>query len=248
MEGDIGQRVRLLRAHVRRRPDDESRGRQVGVHREALGQPEVQQLGLVILVEHDVGRLYVAVQELVPVPGIGQRPRDLAANAQSFGLWDRAELEAYLQRQPSDIGHGEVVEALVLPSVVHGDDIRVFQPTRQVDLLQETLDKLRLGRHRLRQHFERDLAVHRQLFGHVDLPHAPLADLALDVEPADGGPRLDGRSRNEEHLATARARGLASARGAIRLQRHVAVWTCELDEHRQVFPHKERTIAVSTVV
>ena len=66
---DVGAGLRLLGAHVARRADDQcSGGIDLGLR--GLGDAEVRQVGLALVVEQDVGRLDIAMDEPVLVGGI----------------------------------------------------------------------------------------------------------------------------------------------------------------------------------
>ena len=69
---------------------------------------------------------------------------------------------------------------------VHRDDVRVMELRRGLGLLPESLQMLGVERGRKRQDLQGHAASQRQLDGLVDDAHAAPADLAHDLEVAQG--------------------------------------------------------------
>ena len=65
------------------------------------------------------------------------------------------------------------------------DDVGMVQPSRGTGLALESPALLGVAEHVAGQQLERDVAAERNLLGLVHDPHAPMADLAQDVEVAE---------------------------------------------------------------
>jgi hypothetical protein len=174
----------LLRGHVQRRAGDEAGLRQLHVLRRP-GQAEVGQLDVAgALLQQDVGRLDVAVDQPLGVGG-GQPGGRLRADAQDLlQLRRRPAVEPVLQRLPRDQLHHQVGETagLVLVNLVDGDDVLVRDLGRGPGFAAEAvLGRLVAGELRVE-----DLERHGPLQARVDRleddAHAAAADLLHDVE------------------------------------------------------------------
>jgi hypothetical protein len=153
-----------------------------------LGDAEVGDQRLAVLVEHDVVGLDVPVHDVVAVR-VGERPRDLNEDVPDLHRGQRATRgEQRRQRLAAQVLHDEVDHPPRLPDPVDRDDARVLEPRRGAGLALEALDELLVERERERQHLDRDLAV-ELLFPRVEHdrhPAAPqlLEDLVLVLELA----------------------------------------------------------------
>ena len=202
--------VRLLRGHVLRRPDDDpGAGDAAGVER--AGDAEVHDLGVAVLVDHDVLRLEVAVDDAQPV-GLGQPFGDLPGQADGLGLVEVARpADEALEVLAGDVLHGDVDGQPLLADVVHPADVPVGDLAGQLDLVSEALDDLEvrgdLGLEELEGDDLADLAV----VGLVDHAHAALADLLDDLEAA--GERGAPLEAPRGGLESGRSRGDGVARG-----------------------------------
>ena len=113
------------------------------------------------------------VGELEGTGGFGRDPERL----------DEGELavaaETVAEALPFHIGHREPEVAPDLSRVEHGQNVRMLQPGRELDLALESLRAER-GRDRGQEHLERDGALVPEVAGEVHRGHAAAAELALD--------------------------------------------------------------------
>ncbi len=152
---------------------------------------------------------------------IAQRPRDLRRDVQR--IFERElgfPLETIAERFPLDIRHDVVEEAVRLARIVEGEDVRVPQAGRDLDLPQEPLGAQGCGELGP-QHLHRDLPPVPDVAGHVDYRHAPGADRALKLVPPGerGGETVEhvGHATQASVAATAkRPRTGAASRTGLR--------------------------------
>ena len=91
------------------------------------------------------------------------------------------------QRLPFDIRHHVVEEASSLTGVVQRQDVRVSQPSGDLDLAEEPV-RPKSGRELGLQDLEGHSAMVLEVSGEVHRRHSPTAELALDrVVPGKGG-------------------------------------------------------------
>ncbi len=177
----------LLGGHVEGRAHHGARLGQVG-GRDA-GDPEIDDVGAALLVDKDVARLDVPVDDALLV-GAVQAVGDLDDEPDRF--FDRPFLargEDRFQAGPIHILHGDIEDAVVLAHVVDGDDVGMSDIARRLGLAQEAL----LGFNPLfglAVHIEADgLDGHRpvdeRIEALVDDPHGTAADFLDDRVFAD---------------------------------------------------------------
>ena len=137
--------------------------------------------------EQDVVGLDVAVHDAVPVRVV-QRLGYLAGEPD--GVLDRQlhfALQPVAQALALDVGHRVPEPACCLARVEHGQDVRVLEPGRGLDLAQEALR----AEHRAEfgvEHLERDGPVVPEVAGEVHGGHAAAPELALErVAVGQGG-------------------------------------------------------------
>lgn len=123
--------------------------RAVGV----AGQTEVHNHRLALLVEHDVRRLQVAMDDpalMSFLQGQGQLAYDVGCPVLVPRL---AGLNSFRQRVPFDVRDGQVVRLADLPYVVHRTDLRMTQRRRRAGFAVEPFDHLRCFCGREPRHF-----------------------------------------------------------------------------------------------
>ena len=81
--------------------------------------------------------------------------------------------------------HRHVEEAVLLPEVVHGDDVRVVEERRRLRLALEALQGLVAGGDPGAERLQGHEAVEDRVPGLVDLAHRAAAELADDLVLAD---------------------------------------------------------------
>ncbi len=107
--------------------------------------------------------------------------------------------------------HGHVDEALLLPEVVDGDDVRVAEDGRGLRLAVKALPRFLRGPEAVRESLDGDKAPQHRVLGLEDTAHRPTADLvqypiladAIELHRGDVTPMRNG-GRGEER----RGRGL----------------------------------------
>ena len=152
----------------------------------AAGQSEIGQLGLPGIGKHDIVGFDVSVNQPLLFPRIIQRLRDLLDDLNR--LVDRDHMVALqdrLHRFAVDVLHGEIVNSLILADRVRLHNMRMIQFCRRPRLLDESDDKLRIVRIRLRKHLECGRTVERNLMRKIHNPHSAPSDLLLNDEIGD---------------------------------------------------------------
>ena len=152
-------------------------------HTLELREPEVEELHLATLAQHHVARLDVAMEDALAVRGV-----------EAGGDPDR-EPERGLPRQRLDqavealSGHelvGDVRPLLYLADLVHADHIGVRE-LRDGARLDEEAPARRRRRIGGGDELQRDEAIQRRVAAEIDMPHAALAEHAIDDELVEGG-------------------------------------------------------------
>src|SRR5438874_3728370 len=175
----------LLRAHVGGRPDDGARlGDMARVSRGVDGarDAEVRHHGRPAR-QHDVFRLDVAVHDPMAVR-VRQRARHLRRDAQRIFLGElRLARQPIAQRFALHVRHDVIKEAGGDARVVQGQDVRMLQSRRDLDLAQEPLGA-EGGRQLRVQQLDRDGPVVLQVLGqehggHAAAPQFPLHRIAV---------------------------------------------------------------------
>ena len=135
------------------------------------GQAEIHDQDFAAPVEHDVGRLQIAVQHAFVVRG-GQAGADLARDLQRF-VGGQAADAAQQRRQvfAVDVFHGEERLIVGFADVVDAADIGMRDAARNADFVAEALERVLVGE-RFRQKLERHCWPRRQIVGAIDLAHA----------------------------------------------------------------------------
>ena len=171
--------------------------------RELTGQAEVEQLGA-RLREHDVSRLQIAMDDVLPVravQGFGH------LDAIRHGLVERNLFarEPLRQRLPFDILHDQEVNRALLPDIVQRTDIGVIQLRDDPGLALESLTKLRVVCERGLQDLDGNRAIEAGVTGPVDLSHAAGTDEGLDLIRAEASAGIQQLRRDYRALAVQRS-------------------------------------------
>ena len=191
-----GLPAELLGRDVADRPDDRpgrgvprlGRGVRVGRReRDALGQPEVQDLDVVLGGNEDVFRFQVAVDHALAVRG--REPlRDLERIVDRLPLRNRRALEPGAQGLSfQQLGHGEGDPALRL-EVVDGQDVRMRQRRHGLGLALEALQRVPVRGQVFRQDLDRDLPLELPVPRPIHLPHPARPEGRKDLVRTEPGP------------------------------------------------------------
>ena len=193
-----GRAAGLLGGEVLGGADD--RARLGHLARTGSRDPEVRHLDAALVVDEDVVRLDVPVDDPVAM-GVAERGQHLAhVRHRDRDRARAARDDQLLQRAPLDVLHDDEVRPLYLSAVVDRDDVRVREARGMRRLATEPLDELRVVRVPLVEHLDRDLATELLILGEPDVGHAAAPELALEPVPAgkDGAASLvDGRHVRE---------------------------------------------------
>ena len=138
--------------------------------------------------EQHVLRLHVAVDE--PVLVREREPaRDLRARARAPRATGSAALahDELLQVLAADELEDDVLPAVLLAPVDHGDDVRVRELRDRARLTTEPLDLVRVVRVALVEHLDGHVALEHAVVGPVDARHAPAPEDALESVAAGNG-------------------------------------------------------------
>ena len=183
----------LLRRHVVRGSDHRAVAGDPGGG-QRVGDTEVQNMGLVVAVDHDVLGLEVAVDHPQPVR-FGQAAADAFGDRQQPLGGQASPAAQYLGQLPAlDVLHGQVVGPVLLAQVEDPTDVAVGDLARQLDLVAEARQKALVGGPLRGDHLERHLLADLAVEDLVDDAHPPLAELADQLVAAeeDLAGRLDG--------------------------------------------------------
>ncbi len=148
------------------------------------GDAEVEQVGVALLVHHDVGRLHVAVQHALGVRG-GQRVGHGRPQPGGVHVGQRAGLAHHLgQGAALDVLHDDGQAVVVLHDVVHPHAVGVPDHGQRPGLAQHPLLGLLVGSVR---ELHRDRAVQLGVPGQPHRAEPTPAELANPLEPALAG-------------------------------------------------------------
>ncbi len=180
----------LLGREVLRGAHDRPGQRHVGGA--GAGDAEVGDLGATLLVEDHVVGLDVAVDDAAPVGEAGGE-QDLHDDVDRIAGRQRAVLaHDRLQRASRQVLHRDVVGAVPLAAIEHGDHIGVGEPGGAGGLAAEALDELLVLGEAMVQQLERDLASEQRVVGEVHVGHAAGAEPLGDaIAPVDQGAGLN---------------------------------------------------------
>ena len=142
---------------------------------EGAGEAEVGDAQAALVVEEEVGRLDVAVDE-APAVGVLERTGGLEADLPGLG---RVEAVAGVEQAPQRTAAeqlGDEVGHVALAPVVHRHDVRVVEAGGVVRLGPEPLEELRVVGQRVVQDLDRDATTEHHVVGEVHGGGRPGAD------------------------------------------------------------------------
>ena len=174
----------LLGRHVTRRAEREPGGGEVPVLRNASSQAEVGEHGAAVVVDEDVVRLEVAVDD-AGVVGVLEPVANLSQVAPCGRAIEGAPVEDVSEGALLDEGHGEEDDVAGHDEVVDGEDVGVVEaregPGLELEALEEALILFQVGEEGL----EGDLAAEGLLGRAVHDGHSAGAEALVDVVVAD---------------------------------------------------------------
>ena len=189
---------RLLGRDVVRRAEHAAVGGQPLLLQRA-GDAEVGDLGGALLVDEDVLRLDVAVDDAARVRG-AERAGDL--DRVGDRLVDRQAPHAadpLLERLALDVLEDDVGPAVLLARVDHADDVRVVELGDGARLAPEALELVGVRRDLAVHELDRDLALERRVERAIDRRHPTGADLGVEAVAAVEA-RADQRAHDCAHI------------------------------------------------
>ncbi len=175
--------LHLLGRHVFRRPDHHPSARDPFAS-ERPGDPEVHDPGVPVLVDHDVLRLEVPVDDPQTM-GLGQSLAELLGDRDGPAYAERARLaDEPLQVLARNILHGDEGRALGPAQVEHPADVAVTDLPGEFQLVRETLDRLPIEGDLRLEELEGDLLLDVGVVDLVDASHAAVAQFLDDLVAA----------------------------------------------------------------
>ena len=227
----------LLRTHVMRRADRHAGSGQLGSARR-LGDPEVRDDRTVHLVQHDVVRLDVPMDDPVLVRVV-KRVRGLRQELPDLGRRQRTPLfDDVRERLAAEQLHHEVDDAVRPPDAIDGDDVGMLELCGGAGFALEALDEILVERQRERKDLDRYFSVELLVAGLEDDGHSPAAQLleqlplifqcfADDVEFS----LLDGLAGRQRRAAAAGDPGEVKSAGRAELALRLDFGTAPGAEH-----------------
>lgn len=162
-----------------------------------VASPKSVDPGPSLPVNHDVGRLEIAVQN-APFVGGSEAGTELLRDLDRLVLRQPADPT---QQAPQifavDELHREELFAVDVSNVIDGTDVRMGNLTGQADFVAKELESGRVAGSALRKEFEGDGLVEFQIVGPVHLAHAAAAEQGDDaVSPGKAGSREESSMRH----------------------------------------------------
>ena len=176
---------------------------------ERLGEAEVRNPDMPVVVQQQIGRLDVAMhraQVMSVLQGLGDLGTDASREATTIAIVAHRAgrldnpgrvvaphltggrfqiVHDGIQPAPVDELHGVVVKPVGITAIEDRHDVRVVQARRGLRFAPEPLELVAGEQARLRQHLQRHTASQRLLHGFEDHAHATAADLAHDAIVAE---------------------------------------------------------------
>ena len=164
----------------------------LGLVRDGPCQPEVSHLHMIGVVDHDVSRLDVTVDDLVLV-GEGQRLTELDGQVRGLAQGQTAIVDDVVEGAPLyPLDHQKQVPARRDAEVIDSDDVRVVELGHRPGFALEAVGKGRLGTELGRKDLDGDVAVQALLIALVNGPHPAARGDFFELELREvGGHLLD---------------------------------------------------------
>jgi hypothetical protein len=144
--------------------------------RQPLGQAEVRDTGMIVLVDQDVGRLEIPMQNAALVRILDRLGDGLGITRGAPGM-ERTVAQQLRQVPPGHVVHREERQAFVVTDFVDGHDVGMLETGRRLGLGAEALNRRRRGHREGHNHLERDDPVQAPLPGLIHDIHTAAAHL-----------------------------------------------------------------------
>src|SRR6266850_5738912 len=153
-----------------------SRAQPVGL--EPLRQSEIQKFSLPALIQHDICRLDIAMQQMNRMSRI-QRPGKLQADIKNLSDLDTAPPQHRLQGFALDVFHrDEWPLVFAFTHLIDGADIWMIEARRDLGFRLEAQAMVRITRQFCGHQFQRDEPIQTAVLREKDFPHATFSQLA----------------------------------------------------------------------
>ena len=150
-----------------------------GVGLRQFGEAEVENFYAAIFGDEQILGLEVAMDDAFFVGG-GESVRDLHGVVESFAQGQRSAAQAVAQGLAFEQFGDDVGRAFVRADVEYGKDVGMIQGGGGQGLLLEAAQAVGVERERLRQDFDRNVALKARVAGAIDLAHASCAEQGND--------------------------------------------------------------------
>ena len=114
-----------------------------------------------------------------------------------------ASLQNRIEIFAADVGHGHIVDTVVLTGRIGSHNIWVIELRRVTNFFQKTLDQRFVTGEMGGQNFEGNITIHTDLPGQVHFSHSTFTDQSLDLKSTDdhsGGDFLVGHTNTGSAL------------------------------------------------
>ena len=199
---DVARPLDLLRRHVRHRADDllgAGESQIVGCLAEQLGQTEVGDFHPAALVEQDVLRFDVAVDDAFFVSEL-QGVADLRDDLQGLGRLELAGPQCLADVDAVHELHDEIIDVADMPEVMHADDVGMVELRKRFGFAGKAIGKPGVEADIGRENLDGDEAIERLLPGFVDRAHAALTKQFQNLQLRKERRELFGRRSREATL------------------------------------------------
>jgi hypothetical protein len=146
-------------------------------------QPEVEDLGVAVLTDHDVLGLQVTVDD-TGVVGHRERLRDLDDHAEG-GLQGRFILQPFPERSPLDDLHDDTAQLTGFHDVMDGDDVGMVQSRGRLRFSLEAVHRNGMLEGGLRQELHGHASPETRILRLVDRTHPAFAEFGGDLVMRD---------------------------------------------------------------
>src|SRR5579875_3551573 len=147
----------------------------------AFGDPEVDNLDVAGIVDQDVLRFDVAMDESVQMRVV-ERGGNLSDDERGALDTKRAlAIDQLFEVSPRDIFHHDVAGLAILSDIVDADDIRMGQSRGRLRLSLEPGQKVGISAELVAQNLDRYRPVEQQVVPSVDDRHATFADRLIET-------------------------------------------------------------------